>query len=263
MLMTLIHILGTLQHMSVILEHLPFYRSMFAVPGFWREKFLFVGLPYMQGDNLPPDFQYQNLEQVARAHGLDDVYSVDLFDKNAQYQWDLNLPVAKKYHESFQTVFDIGTIEHIFDTRQCLENYMRLVRVGGLLAIVTAVNGYFGHGFHVFNPHTLIDTLEQNHFTVEYCSYSTSTGFEVSDPSIRKNILIFIVARKKRSLKVFKVPQQRYWADLYATKNETYQDITRRSGYFDKLTFQLKRLKRAALRKLSLSQRTWLLRRVS
>lgn len=254
---------ATLTDMSVIIEHVPFYRAMFAQPGFWREKFLFIGLPYIQGDRLPADFRYQNLLQLARAKKLKQVYSVDLFDANANYRWDLNRPVPVKYHETFKTVFDIGTLEHIFDTRQCLENYLRLVAVGGLFALVTPVNGYFAHGFHVFNPHAIIDTLEQNHFTIEYCTYSTSTGLEVADPSIRKNILLFIVARKKQKLRTFVVPQQRYWEELYAVKHDQYRDISWQPGPFNTALFYLKRAKYNLLTRLPISWRTWLLKRLN
>lgn len=246
--------------MSIIPEHLPFYREMFAVSGFWREKFLMIGLPYIQGDRLPPDFNFKDLQQLAQAQKLKQVYSVDLFDTNADYQWDLNLPVPLKFHNAFQTVFDIGTLEHIYDTKQCLENYLRLVKVGGLFALVTPINGYFGHGFHVFNPHTIIDALEQNGFSIEYQKYSTSTGLEISDPSIRKNILLFIVARKTKKLTTFKIPQQQYWADIYETKSEHYADTTmRQASQFDTLTLHLKNLKRAGLMKLPLATRTWML----
>lgn len=248
--------------MSVILEHVPFYRKLFAVSGFWKKSLLLIGLPYIQGDRMPADFQYKDLALLAKANGVKQISSVDLFDLNATYQWDLNKPVPKRFHDSFDTVFDIGTLEHIYDTRQCLENYLRLVAVGGIFALVTPVNGYFGHGFHVFNPHTIIDALEQNHFTIEYLAYSTSTGLEVTDPSIRKNMLLFIAARKKKTIKTFAVPQQQYWKDMYTVQTETYTDDTYKPSKLDWLTTHLKTGKRTLLSKLPLSTRTWLLKRV-
>ncbi len=233
---------------------------MFAVQGFWKEKFLFIGLPYMQGSHLPSDFNFSNMKEFAEAKGLKQVYTADLFDKNTEYQWDLNKPIPQKYHESFNTVFDIGTIEHIFDTKQCLENYLKLVSVGGIFAVVTPVNGYFEHGFHVFNPQTIIQTLKQNNFSIEYRSFSTSTGFEVNDPSIRKDILLFLVARKKKSIKNFTIPQQEYWKEMYTKSSTHYQDLTIKNSNLASLFDGLKKVKRRIILSLPIELRTKLLR---
>ncbi len=60
-------------------------------------------------------------------------------------------------HERYQTVYDVGTIEHVFDTRQCFENCARMVAVGGHYFIHTPVRGYFGHGLHTFAPGILTE----------------------------------------------------------------------------------------------------------
>lgn len=249
--------------MSIIHEHLSFYRKIFGSKGFWSEPFLMIGLPYIQGEDLPADFRYNNLQQLAQAKGLKKVYSLDLFDTNAQYQWDLNKPVASRYHETFGTVFDIGTMEHIFDTRQCLENYLRLVKVNGLFALVTPVNGYFAHGFHVFNPEAIIQALERNNFSIEYLTYSTSTGLEVNDPSIKKNIIMFVVARKKKSFKTFVVPQQGYWQDMYSTSTDYYQDSEKISTKREVILGKIRRAKQTLLQKMPIDLRTALLKYIS
>jgi hypothetical protein len=201
--------------MSIIREHLPFYREIFKFEDFWKTPFLMIGLPDIEGNHIPGDFKFDNLKQLVKSRGIKEVFCWDLFDPKADIRLDLNKPVPEKYRERFKVVIDIGTLEHIFDTRQCLENYLRMVKTGGLFTLVTPINGYFGHGLHVFNPEGIKEALKINNFEILYCKYITSTGYEVENPATKRNILIWIVARKKRPLKIFKVPQQKYWETSY------------------------------------------------
>jgi hypothetical protein len=43
-------------------------------------------------------------------------------------------------------------MEHIFDIRQVLDNYMALVKTGGNIFIQTTANNLCGHGFYQFSP---------------------------------------------------------------------------------------------------------------
>ncbi len=248
--------------MTIIREHIPYYREIFGFPDFWREKFLMVGLPYVEGHHIPTDFSFPNLKDLALSHGLKKVYSVDLFDSNADYRWDLNLPVPKNFHNSFKVLIDIGTLEHIFDTRQCLENYFRLVTPGGLFVLTTPVNGFFGHGFHVFNSETLLRALEKNSFKVLYKKFTTSTGVEISDPSLPSNILLWVVARKEKKMGKFIIPQQGYWKKIYAPKKSYNSDFRKKDSITEEINFYLGEVKRWISRKLPVGFRTWIYRQI-
>lgn len=244
--------------MTIIREHTPYYREIFNFPGFWQENFLIIGLPYMEGHHISKDFNVMNLKDLVLSHGLKKVYSVDLFDANADYRWDLNLPIPKNFHNGFKVLIDIGTLEHIFDTRQCLENYFRLVTPGGLFVLVTPVNGFFGHGFHVFNPEILLSALEKNGYKILYKKFTTSTGIEISDPTLPGNILLWIVAKKEKRLGRFVIPQQGYWKKVYSRKKSYYSNFPKKTPVLEEINFYLGEVKRWILLKLPIGLRTWL-----
>ena len=84
---------------------------------------------------------------------------VDLHDPRGT-ALDLNKPI--QFRRDFDLVFDIGTLEHIADSQQAIENYLGALRADGLLFLLTPVKGYFDHGFHVFSPEYLRSTLTLN-----------------------------------------------------------------------------------------------------
>lgn len=64
---------------------------------------------------------------------------------------DLNQPIPAEWRGRYDSLIDGGAIEHIFDVRQVLANYMELVRVGGHVFIAAPANNLFGHGFYQFS----------------------------------------------------------------------------------------------------------------
>ena len=80
----------------------------------------------------------------------------------------------------------------------------------------TPVNGYYGHGLHVFNPQGLIDCFNDNGFKIVYLKYSTKFGKPVSDPSTAPDVLIWLVGRKEQDVAAFTCPQQKIWSSYYA-----------------------------------------------
>jgi len=85
--------------------------------------------------------------------GARSVRSLDYSDyQQADIIHDLNQPLAPELHNSFDTLIDGGAIEHIFDIRQVLGNYMTLVKTGGSIFILTTANNMCGHGFYQFSP---------------------------------------------------------------------------------------------------------------
>lgn len=165
---------------------------------------------------MPPDYVgAAQLGDVLRKRGLRDVQCLDLFDPRAALRYDMNRPVPESERGRFHVLLDIGSIEHVFDTRQCIENCMRMVKMGGFYLIHTPVVGYFRHGLHTFNPEALVDSLELNGFEIVHHSYSTMTGIPLPKPLLYDDVLIFLVGRKTRELGDFKIPQQKVWAEAY------------------------------------------------
>lgn len=81
---------------------------------------------------------------------------VDSYDnskyENASYLVDFNLPINSFHIGIYDTVLDIGFIEHVYDVPQALKNCADMLQIGGQLIHVLPANNYCGHGFWQFSP---------------------------------------------------------------------------------------------------------------
>jgi len=99
--------------------------------------------------------------------------SVDALDyssyQGAKFCHDLNESVGNDLKGSFDTVFDGGTLEHVFNFPTAVKNCMELLRPGGYFLSITPSNNWMGHGFYQFSP--------ELYFRV----FSGENGFETVD----------------------------------------------------------------------------------
>ena len=186
---------------------------MLAMPGVVSEHMLTFGYQDLMGEDLPADYAFADLRPVLLASGAGSVTTLDYFDKRADLMYDMNLPVPEHERERYSTLLDIGSLEHVFDTRQCMENCLRMVAVGGIYFLHTCVKGYFGHGLHVFNPEGLLGSLELNNFEILSVRYTTDAGKVIKGPEYGEDVVIWVVAKKLASLETFVIPQQSIWKD--------------------------------------------------
>lgn len=212
--------------MAILSQHLRFYEEIFRMPGLLADPFLMIGYQDIGGHKLPAEYQYPDVKAYLTAQGLKDVRAMDFFDARADIKHDLNYPVDAQWYEQFQTVLDIGSVEHVFQAPRCLESCMRMVRVGGYYVLVTIVNGYLGHGFHVFNPQGLVELFKCNGFSVEYVKYSTPTGRPLKDPSDSVDTLIWLVGKKTETLGEFQNPQQPRWENYFGNEIKPHKEAT-------------------------------------
>lgn len=63
---------------------------------------------------------------------------------------DMNRPIA--IDKTYDLVFDGGTLEHIFNFPQAIENVINFLKIGGIFCSVTTNNNFSGHGFYQFSP---------------------------------------------------------------------------------------------------------------
>ena len=238
----------------ILRYHVPFYEEIFKIPDFLQDPVLTFGYQGIDQDApprpnpplqrlrrflvsegklrrlagkvramarsfppIPEGFRYGSLTELLRARGKT-VVSLDFFDSRADLRYDMNQPIPQSEHNQYGTLIDIGCLEHLFDTAHCLENCVRMVRCGGHYLLHTPVNGYFGHGLHVFNPQGLIDCLGANGFKIVHLKYSTTFGKAVADPSAVSNAIIWLVGRKEQDMPVFTCPQQKMWSERYAAE---------------------------------------------
>lgn len=84
---------------------------------------------------------------------------------------DLNKNLdAEDLRGAFDTLIDSGTAEHVYDIRQCFQNYADLLRIGGKLYLFLPANNYLGHGFYQFSPDVLRGAFSvENGFEEVFC----------------------------------------------------------------------------------------------
>jgi SAM-dependent methyltransferase len=71
--------------------------------------------------------------------------------QEAALELDLNQPLPAELRGRFDALIDGGTLEHVFDVRRALANYMTLVRPGGHVFLYVPANNVYGHGFYQFS----------------------------------------------------------------------------------------------------------------
>lgn len=109
---------------------------------------------------------YTNCQAVLGLLGVKKTSATDVSGyENPDIIMDLNLPVDEKYHNAFDTILDVGTLEHIFNISQALKNIKLMVKPGGTIILGTWTSGAINHGFWQICPTLFYD-------------YFSSCGFE-------------------------------------------------------------------------------------
>jgi SAM-dependent methyltransferase len=102
---------------------------------------------------LPKDRALLFADDVLRPLGFTKIDAMDASDyEGANVIHDLNHLIPLEMQEKYDLVWDGGTLEHIFNFPRALENAMRMVKVGGHIALHTPANNQCGHGFYQFSP---------------------------------------------------------------------------------------------------------------
>lgn len=240
--------------MALLRCHLPYFVEIFALPSFLAEPVLIFGYQDTFGFrpthfedwdaislsrkvkklglqlierwqaltrrchpdlHIPDEFKEKHLVAILRNYGLTDVKVLDYFDPRADLKQDMNSPIDERWRGAFSTIIDIGSLEHVFDTRQCLDNLFSMLRPGGHIMLHTPCKGYFDHGLHTFSPECILECLRLNGFDIKYTRYSSDTGVPLDRPHGADNVVLWVVARKVNSVAAFVVPQQGRWETQY------------------------------------------------
>lgn len=241
--------------MAILRDHVPYYEAILRLPGMLDAPLCVFGvqdnmIPREQFDSangrtlqeqirqaagrwkdraratlglchtdrhVPSDYALPTLGEIIRRRGCPQVEELDLFDPRASLRFDMNQPVPTDQNERYASFIDIGSIEHVFDTRQCLENCLRMVRPGGYYVVHTPCKGYFAHGLHTFNPELFTSTLTANGFEVVYYQLMAHPGgAPVKHPRLARNMLLWLAARKLHPMKNFVHPQQLSAVNAYS-----------------------------------------------
>lgn len=115
-------------------------------------------------------------EVVLKTIGFTSIESVDVHDgENPTYVYDLNDPelqslVGKRY----ATVFNLGTMEHVFSPPTVLKNMFDVCEVGGHIVHSYPYNNWGGHGFYQFSPELLYSYYKANSFDIVESGFITT-----------------------------------------------------------------------------------------
>ena len=188
----------------VLKQHKELWDQVFKIPGFYSEPFLMFGYQEMTYDMFI-NHGVDDFKHHLNLMGVDEVIVLDWDDPRADIHVDMGEPLPNNLkHERFKVVADVGCLEHVWNTKQCLENCLSMVELGGLYLLHTPVMGYYKHGIHTFNPDALRLMLISNGFQVLLDKYSTKLGQEIDQPE--GDTLIWLVAKKIRENIDFVVP---------------------------------------------------------
>lgn len=89
--------------------------------------------------------------------------------ENATYVHDMNKPLPADLRGKYDTVYDGGCLEHIYNAPQALENCSLLCRPGGQILHILPTNNFCGHGFWQFSPELF------------FSLYSESNGYKETE----------------------------------------------------------------------------------
>ena len=145
---------------------------------------------------------------------------------------DLNEPIPDAWRRRYDLIFDGGSLEHVFNVPQALQNYMALLDVGGHLVCTAPANNFAGHGFYQFSPELFFAVFEPaNGFAMCEAVLYEETGryrwYRLTPSADARRRLTFqncvpahllIRARKQADVPAFATtPQQRAYADAWVS----------------------------------------------
>jgi len=106
----------------------------------------------------------QTAEMLFQQFGFTITDSIDCSSyENATHIHDMNKPIPPTLTGPYDFIYDGGTIEHIFNIAQVLENVIDLLKVGGIFCSVTVNNNFSGHGIYQFSPEFFMTAFSERY----------------------------------------------------------------------------------------------------
>jgi hypothetical protein len=185
-------------------------------------------------------------EPFLRLLGAGEVRSFDASSyEGATDVHDFNERLPDRYEGCFDLVLDSGSLEHVFDVRTALSNYMRMVDLNGHLIMISPANNWFGHGFYQFSPEFFYRAFsEENGFAAELVAVYEETAdprwYEVPDPkSVGRRLALVnsrptylaVLARRIAVVEPLAIaPQESDYADVWSDPSVDVAERTAESG---------------------------------
>ena len=184
-------------------------------------------------DSLTPLGRTIHQDVFFKMLGFSKVDSIDYFpNENPTYVANLNEPINSNLWNKYNMVFDIGTTEHCFNTKEVLSNVVRLLKVGGKIMHLNPISGGINHGYYQFSPILFFEFYGENDFTdmeakiivykpegkIYYFKYTPSMFLPID--FYGKFVYIFFTARKGTEDIDIKVPIQGYFLKKFKGKDK-------------------------------------------
>lgn len=165
--------------MTINPKHMPMYEKYYDLG--W-----IVDPVLMFGNQTTANFEEFDLARDFFASlGVKDYTALDLDEGDLKL--NLNDPQPSIY-QKYQTVINIGTLEHVWDAHMAWSNALSAVKIGGMFLSVSPSIGWRNHGMHHTVPKWIAHFIELN-------------GFNVKDsfpmPDLPDNKQMFVIAAKK------------------------------------------------------------------
>lgn len=187
---------------------------------FSQEEYEYVrarsGLEIEYRDAFSP-FSFQ--EELLSALGASEPGSIDASGyEGASIVHNFNERIPEDLRGRFSLFIDFGSMEHIFDVRQVINNIQLLLDSGGSAMILTDANGNSGHGLYQFSPEFF------------YSAFSERNGFSETA------VLLIDCSKLKRWLLVKPPTVARERIELPASGQYLILCFTRKSAHVDGAT---------------------------
>lgn len=187
---------------------------------------------------------YENRTNAQTVLTLLGAKSVEVMDispiENPDHIIDLNNKIDITYDKKFDVIFDIGTLEHIFDISTALENITRMIKPGGRIIFILPASNAIDHGFYQFSPTLLYDFFLSNGFYNFECYLMEGNplnylrkgnvwkymGFGKEYPLVTSSAVeVFFTAIKSDIDYEFKKPIQKIYLDMWDNKIQDKHNI--------------------------------------
>ncbi len=178
----------------ILKEHIPHYQRL---ARFMRPEMLILGnQSNTSGYKLP--CPYKTLDPD------DGDFQIDL---SALTPMDFDL-----HSEAWSTVFNLGTLEHIWDVHEAHCNSAEMVRKNGYFLGHVPVAGWEGHCIHITDFRFVLEFYRLNGFTIEE-HWLTSQGGQATAVPVRnggQSTLLWFAARRTEIVSNWRAPSQVY-----------------------------------------------------
>jgi len=191
--------------------------------------------------------------------GAQEVTEFDASDyEGAKIVHDMNKPIPAEWHEKFDFIYDGGTMEHIYNVPQVVENLDRILKIGGHLVISTTGNNLFGHGFYQFSPEFFYRVFsKENGWNTKMVLLAEHQlcpprFWRVMDPKVirdrieiqtKNQIYTMLIAEKIAVVTPFHTPQQSDYAAIWSHEKEVQKNCAfpvAKKNIFQKVFARLK-----------------------